>query len=90
INHQVEILELLRRLNRESGVTVLATMHDLNLAAMYFEGLTMIKHGQVVAEGPPAAVLSAERIQQVFGAPVEIQRHPRRTDAPLVVLLPPV
>jgi iron complex transport system ATP-binding protein len=88
INHQVEILELLRRLNRERGLTVLATMHDLNLAALYFDDLVMLERGRIVAQGKPADVLSAERIRSVFEARVQVQPHPARRDAPHVILLP--
>ena len=51
ISHQVEILELLRKLNREKKVTVVAAMHDLNLAALYFERLVLLNHGLVFADG---------------------------------------
>ncbi len=88
INHQIEILELLRRLNRDCGLTVLATMHDLNLAALYFNELMMLERGRAVASGTPAEVLSAERIGRVFDATVHIQPHPTHGNTPQVVLLP--
>ncbi len=88
INHQIEILELLIRLNHDYGLTVLATMHDLNLAALYFDDLVLLKRGRVLAQGTPSTVLSAERIKQVFDAAVQIQPHPTRAEIPQVVLLP--
>ena len=88
INHQIEILELLKQLNRKYGLAVLATMHDLNLAALYFDDLVLLKRGRVLAEGAPAAVLSADRIKQVFDAAVQVQPHPTRAEIPQVVLLP--
>ncbi|MCG3142119.1 MAG: Iron(3+)-hydroxamate import ATP-binding protein FhuC [Anaerolineae bacterium] len=88
INHQIEILDLVRKLNRERGLTVLATMHDLNLAALYFDDLVLLERGRIVAQGAPSEVLSAERIHAVFNANVLIQPHPARTDAPQVILLP--
>ncbi|MFQ6099955.1 MAG: heme ABC transporter ATP-binding protein [Anaerolineae bacterium] len=87
ISHQIEILELIKRLNRERNLTVLATMHDLNLAALYFDRLILLDRGRVVAEGAPAQVLHEERIRQVFGAAVQVQEHPTR-HTPHVVLLP--
>jgi iron complex transport system ATP-binding protein len=87
ISHQIDVLELIGDLNRKRGLTVLATMHDLNLAALYFDRLILLDHGQVVAEGSPAQVLREERIRQVFGATVQVQRHPTR-GTPHVVLLP--
>ena len=69
-------------------MTVLATMHDLNLAALYFEQLVMLKRGHVVASGSPTAVLSAEQIRQVFDAAVHVQPHPTREGTPQILLLP--
>lgn len=88
INHQVEILELLRKLNRERELTVLATMHDLNLAALYFDDLVLLERGRIVAQGVPQDVLKVERIRDVFKANVLIQPHPTRAELPQVILLP--
>jgi iron complex transport system ATP-binding protein len=87
INHQVEILELIKRLNRQGNLTVLATMHDLNLAALYFDRLILLDEGQVVANGSPAKVLCEESIRQVFQADVQVQEHPTH-HTPQVVVLP--
>jgi len=87
INHQVEILELIKRLNRREGLTVLATMHDLNLAALYFDRLILLDGGQVAANGSPAEVLREESIRQVFRADVQVQEHPTR-HTPQIVVLP--
>lgn len=88
INHQIEILELLRRLNRERGLTVLATMHDLNLASLYFDDVVLLERGRIVARGTPDAVLNAEQIRAVFHANVLIQPHPTQSQSPQVILMP--
>lgn len=87
INHQMRILELIKGLNRQEGLTVLATMHDLNLASLYFDRLILLSGGRIVAEGSPAEVLRGENIQRVFGAEVEIQGHPT-CHVPQIVVLP--
>ena len=87
INHQVEILELIKRLNRRECLTVLASMHDLNLAALYFDRLILLDGGKVVANGSPAEVLREESIHQVFQADVQVQEHPTH-HTPQVVILP--
>jgi iron complex transport system ATP-binding protein len=87
INHQIEILELIRRLNRQQNLTVLATMHDLNLAALYFDRLILLDRGRVVANGGPAEVLREESIRQVFRAEVQVQEHPTQ-HTPQIVVLP--
>lgn len=88
INHQIEVLELIHKLNRERGLTVLATMHDLNLASLYFDRLILVREGKIVIEGSPRDVLSRERVQSVFGAQVLVQAHPTCENIPQVVLLP--
>ncbi len=87
INHQIQVLELVQMLNRERGLTILATMHDLNLASLYFDRLILLREGRIVTEGAPKQVLSKEQIQNVFGAEVVIAPHPTRP-VPQVVLLP--
>src|SRR5579872_751162 len=71
IKHQIEVLELLRRLNRERGLTVLAVLHDLNLAARYFPRLVLFNRC-VVADGPPAQVLDAGLLERVYETPVQV------------------
>lgn len=89
INHQVEILEVAKGLNQERKVTVVAAMHDLNLAALYFDRLVLLNGGAIVADGSPSAVLTKRTIQDVFGASVHIERHPLAR-VPHVVVLPKV
>src|SRR5581483_6571185 len=74
LSHQVEILDLLRRLNRERGLTVLATMHDLNLAALYFDDLVLLARGRIVAHGSPQAVLTPSGFATSF-MPMFSSRH---------------
>jgi len=88
INHQVEVLELIRKLNRERGLTVLATMHDLNLASLYFDRLILLNEGRIVTEGSPRQVLSKERVEDVFRTDVVVEAHPTNANVPHIVLLP--
>jgi iron complex transport system ATP-binding protein len=87
ISHQVEILEQVRRLNRDHGVTIIAAIHDLNLASLYFDRLVLLKEGRVIADGPPDEVITEEIVRRVFAAPVTVDRHPL-TGAPHVVVTP--
>ena len=87
ITHQVEILELVRRLNVERGLTVIAAMHDLNLASLYFDRLILLKEGRVSADGTPAEVLTEDRIREVFLASVRVEPHPV-TGVPHIVIMP--
>src|SRR6266516_1643365 len=71
IKYQVDILELIQRLNREFGVTVVASMHDLNLAARYFPRLVLFQHG-VVADASPTEVLEPRLLRRVYGVNVRV------------------
>ncbi|WP_440107681.1 ABC transporter ATP-binding protein [Streptosporangium sp. H16] len=76
INHQVELLRLLRRLNAESGKTIVAVLHDLNLACRFCDHIIAMAGGAVVAEGPPAEVVTAELVEKVFGLACVIVSDP--------------
>ena len=76
LRHQVETMELLVDLNERDGATVVAVLHDLGLAALFFPRIVLIDHGRIVADGPPLEVLSDERIRDVFGVDPAIVRLP--------------
>lgn len=86
IAHQVELLDLTRRLNREEGLTVVAVLHDLNLAAQYADRLLMLKDGRRCAEGAPHDVLTEANVLAVYGSRVKVIRHPVE-GTPHVILL---
>jgi len=87
IAHQMEILELVRELNTAQGLTVIAAMHDLNLAALYFDRLVLLKEGRVWADGTPNQVLTEAGIGEVFSASVRVEQHPL-TGTPHIVIMP--
>ncbi len=83
LNHQLEVLRLARRLHRD-GVTVVAVLHDLHLAFRYATHLVFMKDGEIVAQGAPRDVVTAELIERVFGVPCRIIEDPE-TESPLVI-----
>ncbi|GAA4770619.1 ABC transporter ATP-binding protein [Microbacterium gilvum] len=85
IAHQYELLRLFRRLHGE-GRTVVAVLHDLNQAARFADRIVMMRAGEVVAAGAPAEVVTAERVEQVFGLPCTVIPDPH-SGTPLVVPL---
>ncbi|MFE4058580.1 ABC transporter ATP-binding protein [Streptomyces sp. NPDC059096] len=84
IAHQVEVLDLVRRLNHEQGRTVVIVLHDLNQAARYADHLVAMKAGRIVAEGAPGEIVTAELVREVFGLESVVVPDPV-TGSPLVV-----
>jgi iron complex transport system ATP-binding protein len=81
---QLDVLALLARLADE-GVTVVAAMHDLALAAAHADHVVVLSHGRVVAAGPTATTLTPELIREVYGVRAAWTTHPL-TGAPLLAL----
>lgn len=75
IKHQVAVYDLVRHLSLEEGLTVVSILHDLNLAALYCDRVTLLKDGHVFASGTPTEVLTGEHIEAVYETPVAISRH---------------
>ena len=76
LKHQVQVFELLRRLNRERGLTIVAALHDLNLAALFFPRLIMLRDGKIYRDGSPSEVLTENTIEEVYGIRVRIEQDP--------------
>ncbi|MFB6069583.1 MAG: heme ABC transporter ATP-binding protein [Halanaeroarchaeum sp.] len=75
IHHQIRTLEIVRSLVDE-GKTVLAAIHDLNLAAHYCDELVLLGDGAVLAQGHPADVLTEETLETAFGTQAVVTSHP--------------
>ncbi|MBE9111873.1 ABC transporter ATP-binding protein [Nodosilinea sp. LEGE 07298] len=76
IHYQLQLLELLKRLNRERSLSIITVLHDINLAARYCDRMAMLHQGFLWAIGPPAEVLTPENLRQVFQVEVEIFATP--------------
>lgn len=81
---QIEMLDIVRRLNREQGRSVVMVLHDLNLAARYADLLVVMNEGEVVAVGAPHDVLTADMLRDVFGIEAIVTIDPI-TGAPMVL-----
>jgi iron complex transport system ATP-binding protein len=79
----VQVLDLVDDLRRSDGITVVAAMHDLTLAARYSDRVALLVEGELVAEGEPADVLRADVLQRHYGVPVHVLRGP---DGELIVV----
>jgi iron complex transport system ATP-binding protein len=80
IRYQLEVLELVAGL----GVTVIAALHDLSLAALFCQRAYLMADGRVVTSGPPAQVITTETVRHAYGADVLIVEHPETATPHLI------
>lgn len=76
ISHQVSVLDLVRRLNRDHGLTVLMVLHDLNLASEYCDRLVLLDQGRIHKRGTPQDVLTYQVIEEVYNTVVVVEKSP--------------
>ncbi len=77
LHHQLDIARIIRRLNRERGLTVILVSHDLNLASQYCDRLLLLREGEIVTVGSPEEVIAAASLEPVYGCPVLVDQHPQ-------------
>ncbi len=88
VNHQLELMELVRERAHTEELTVLMALHDLNLAAGYADRLGLLQRGRLRAVGPPGEVLTPGLIREVFGVEALVRRSPL-TGRLCIEFLPP-
>ncbi len=86
ITHQVQVLNLIQKLNIQMGITVLIIIHDLNLAAEYCNYLILMDKGKIHSQGLPASVLNYNNIEQVYKTVVITRTNPM-SGKPVVLLV---
>ena len=84
IAHQIDVLDLVEQLNREQRRTVVLVLHDLNLACRYADHIVAMRDGEIVAEGAPVDVITADIVRDVFGLDCVVIDDPV-SHTPLVV-----
>lgn len=82
--HQLEVLRLVRSINRERGRTVVMVLHDLGLAARYSDRLVVLHEGRVLADGDPWRALTPDVLATAFGLDADVIADPH-TGTPLVI-----
>lgn len=76
IRYQQQFMELVANWRRETGITVIAVLHDLNLAALYCDKLLVLRDGREVGMGTPEEMLTADRIRFVYDVEPVVVAHP--------------
>ena len=73
VRYQIQILRLIRMLNRRYGITILMVLHDMNQTIQYSDEIAALSHrGELVAQGDPNQVVTAEMLEQVYGVKLEV------------------
>jgi iron complex transport system ATP-binding protein len=76
INHQLEVLELLKYLNRERGIAIVLVVHDINMAARYSDRILLMKQGRIISQGTPDEVITPENIRIAYGINTAVEKNP--------------
>jgi iron complex transport system ATP-binding protein len=87
IGYQIQMMDYIRGWQQESGLTVVAVMHDLNLAAQYCSRLLVVHEGILAAIGTPQDIMTSELIDKVYGTEPIVLGHPVN-GAPQILLQP--
>lgn len=84
LQHQVDLLSLIRNFSKEKNVTVVAVLHDLNMAMEFSDEVILLNQGEIVASGNPINVLSKENIEKVYNIKICMSKHPI-TNKPYII-----
>ena len=76
IAHQVDVLALVHRLSPQRGLTVLAVLDDINMAARYCDYLVALRGGEMIAQGTPSELMRSETLEHIYGIPMGLLPHP--------------
>jgi iron complex transport system ATP-binding protein len=76
VTHQIEVMDIARRLKQERPLAILGVFHDLNLAAQYCDRIILLKDGRVFAAGAPASVITSDVLRAVYGIDMCVLPHP--------------
>ena len=88
INYQAEVLNFLIKLCRDENMTIVAALHDLNLASQYCNKIIMLKEGSIFKQGKPEEVIATSSIRETFGINVHVYPHPVN-GLPIMLVSPP-
>lgn len=87
IAHQVQVLDLIKKLQENRNLTVIVVLHDLNLAASYCDRLILLEEGTIFTEGPAENVLTYQNIEAIYKTVVVVKKSPVNLK-PYVILVP--
>ena len=74
IRYQLQILQLIRTLNREYGITIIMVLHDINQSLYYSDEIVAMKGGKMIAQGQPEEIVTPDLIREVYGVDLKIRK----------------
>jgi len=87
IRHQLEAMDIIKKLVKEKGISAIMAIHDLNLGSRYSDRIIMLNGGTIIDAGNPASVLTPENIKQVYGVEAVVRNESGR---PYIVPISPI
>jgi iron complex transport system ATP-binding protein len=76
IKHQIGICQLLKTMNKDKGITIIAVFHDINLASCFSDRVMIMKDGKIHGIGPPEDMITKETLESVYGCQVYVDENP--------------
>jgi ferric hydroxamate transport system ATP-binding protein len=76
VAHQVEVMSLVRELSRARGLGVVVVLHDINMAVRFCDEIIALRGGKLCARGTPAEIMTAARLEEIYGIAMEVMPHP--------------
>lgn len=73
VRYQLDILRLIKKLNREYGITVIMVLHDINQSLYYSDEIVAMKDGKIIAHGLPEEIITTELVKAVYDVDLQIQ-----------------
>lgn len=84
INHQVEVLNLLKKLNRDKKTTIIIVLHDINLAARYSDRIIFLDDGKIISKGTPEEVITEKNIKTAYDMDIYLEMN-KHTNSPYLI-----
>lgn len=76
LHHQIEVMELIRELNEKEDITVMAVLHDINLASRFCSRIVILKDGMVKSDGAPKEIINQEEMETLYNMKLLIKNNP--------------
>lgn len=85
VAHQVEVMDLIRRLSRDLKLGVVVILHDINMASRYCDHVVALREGRILLQGSPEKLVQRDELREIYGVSMEVLAHPTRRHAIAVV-----